>query len=213
MFGNASSSLGLFLAILASAAPAPQSGLITTGVNNFDKGFGQVSDNGSERAAMDDLVVSDISGIAHHPLATGDKMGSVLIFYLQDCPICNSYAPEINRIATNLTNFSFYIVQVDPDLKLEAAKEHARQYALRPPVLLDPGHELVRLAGATVTPEAVVIGKDGSVVYRGRIDNLYAEPGKRRSSATSHDLRSALEAIQAGHRVKTRETKAIGCLI
>ena len=140
-------------------------------------------------------------------------MASVLIFYLQDCPISNSYAPEINRIAATFTNFAFYIVQVDPDLKLEAAKQHASQYALRPPVLLDAGHKLVRRVGATITPEAVIIGKDGGIVYRGQIDNLYVEPGKKRASATTHDLRDALENIQAGHAVKPKETKAIGCLI
>ncbi len=185
MVRNAIGSLGLLLAILASATPTTPA----------------------------DPVVNDISGIAHHPLAPGEKMASVLIFYVQDCPISNSYAPEINRIAATFTNFAFYIVQVDPDLQLEAAKQHARQYALRPPVLLDPRHELVRRAGATVTPQAVVIGKDGGIVYRGRIDNLYVEPGKKRSSATSHDLRDALEMIQAGHRVKHKETKAVGCLI
>ncbi|HSU53129.1 MAG TPA: redoxin domain-containing protein [Candidatus Dormibacteraeota bacterium] len=163
--------------------------------------------------ATADPLVNDISGVAHHPLAPGDKTGSVLIFYGQDCPISNSYAPEINRIVATFTNFAFYIVQVDPDLKIEAAKQHARQYALRPPVLLDPDHELVRRAGATVTPEAVVIGKNGDIVYRGRIDNLYLEPGKKRTSATSHDLRDAIESIQGGHRVKLKETKAIGCII
>jgi len=187
MVGKATGSLGLlfFMAALASAAPA----------------------------APDDSVVRDISGVAHHPLVPGEKMGSVLIFYLQDCPICNSYAPEINRIAATFTNFAFYIVQVDPDLKLEAAKEHARQYALHPAVLLDPGHRLVRQAGATVTPEAVVIGKQAGVAYRGRIDDLYVEPGKKRTSATRHNLRDALKTIQAGHRVKQRETKAVGCAI
>jgi hypothetical protein len=185
MVGIALGNLGLFLAALASAAPA----------------------------MPDRPVVQDIDGVAHDPLAPGDKMGSVLIFYLHDCPICNSYAPEINRIAATFTNFAFYIVQIDPDLKLEAAKQHARQYALRPVVLLDPGHELARRVRATVTPEALVIGKDGGIVYRGRIDNLYVEPGKKRSSATTHDLRDALETIKAGHRVKQKETKAVGCLL
>src|SRR5438093_8063641 len=110
-------------------------------------------------------LVRDINGILRHPFAPGEKMASVLIFYVQDCPISNSYAPEINRIAATFTNCAFYIVQVDPDLTIEAAKEHARQYALCPPVLLDPRHELVKRAGATVTPEAVVIGKDGAIVY------------------------------------------------
>jgi hypothetical protein len=186
MVGNAIGRLGLlfFAAALGSAAPA----------------------------TSDDPVVRDINSVVHHPLVAGEKMGSVLIFYLHDCPICNGYAPEMNRIAATFTNFAFYIVQVDPDLKVEAAKQHARQYALRPAVLLDPGHDLVRRAGATVTPEAVVIGKEG-IVYRGRIDNLYAEPGKKRASATRHDLRDALETIQTGHPLKQRETKAVGCVI
>jgi hypothetical protein len=158
-------------------------------------------------------VIKDIDGIARHPLAVEGKMASVLIFYRQDCPISNSYAPEINRIAGTFTNFAFYIVQVDPGLTIAAAKEHARQYALGPPVLLDSAHELVRRARATVTPEAVVIGKDGGIVYRGRIDNLYVEPGKKRSSASRHDLRDALESIQAGHPVQPKETKAVGCVI
>jgi hypothetical protein len=166
-----------------------------------------------EPAAPPGPTLKDISGIVHHPFAPGEKMASVLIFYGQDCPISNSYAPEINRMAAAFTNFAFYIVQVDPDLTIEAAKEHARQYALRPPVLLDPRHELVRRTGATATPEAVVIGKDGVMIYRGRIDNLYVEPGKKRSSATRHDLRDALESIQAGHSTKRKETRAVGCLI
>jgi hypothetical protein len=164
-------------------------------------------------AVSSEPVVNDLDGISHHPLAPGSKMASVLIFYLQDCPISNSYAPEINRITAAFTNFAFYIVQVDPDLKLEAAKQHAKQYALQPPVLLDPTHELVKRTGATVTPQAVIIGKDSTVIYRGRIDNLYAAPGKKRSSATSHDLRDTLKAIQSGHAMKPKETTAIGCLI
>jgi hypothetical protein len=167
----------------------------------------------SASAAQDDPVVRDIDGIPHHPLAPGEKVGSVLIFYLQDCPICNGYAPEINRLASAFTNFAFYIVQVDPDLKPEAAKQHARKYALHPAVLLDPTHDLVKRAGATVTPEAVVLGKGGGIAYRGRIDNLYLEPGKRRASATRHDLRDALENIQAGHHVKPKENNAVGCVI
>ena len=159
------------------------------------------------------LVCNDLDGIAHHPFESGGKAGSVLIFYWHDCPVCNSYAPEINRLYAGYTNFSFYIVQIDPDLTSEGAKEHAKQYELRPPVLLDSGHRLVKLAKATVTPEAVVFGKDRQILYRGRIDDLYAAIGKRRPAATHHDLIDALNAIGSGNRVKKSETKVIGCLI
>lgn len=159
------------------------------------------------------LVFKDLAGVACHPLEPGEKLASVLIFYLHDCPVCNSYAPELNRMYAAHTNFAFYIVQVDPELTPEAAKEHARQYALRAPVLLDLQHRLVKLVKATVASEAVVVGKHGEVLYRGRINDRYLALGKGRPEATRNDLRDALDAIAAGRPVKTKETQAVGCFI
>ena len=164
-------------------------------------------------AGWSGLTFNDLDGVSRHPLEPGGKVASVLFFYWQDCPICNSYAPEINRICDSYTNLAFYIVQVDPDLAPAAARKHAAEYDLRVPVLLDPRHRLVKLAKATVAPEAVVLGKNGQALYRGRINDLYAALGKKRAAATQHDLREALDAIMAGKAIKRRETKAIGCLI
>jgi peroxiredoxin len=155
----------------------------------------------------------DLGGTVRYPLDAGNKIAAVLIFYWHDCPVCNSYAPEINRIYGSHTNFAFYIVQVDPDLGLADAKKHAREYDLHPPVLLDGEHRLVEKLKATVTPQAVLVGRDGKILYRGRIDDLYAELGKRRSAARQHDLITALDNIEAGRAVKIKETKAIGCVI
>jgi thiol-disulfide isomerase/thioredoxin len=127
----------------------------------------------ASRAQAGPAEFADLSGTIRHPLEAGTNAGSVLIFYWHDCPICNSYAPEINRLSAAYANFAFYIVQVDPDLTPNAARVHARQFELRPPVFLDRRHLLVRLAKASVAPEAVVFGKDGNVQYRGRINNLY----------------------------------------
>jgi mono/diheme cytochrome c family protein len=164
------------------------------------------------RAADAPAEFTDVSGVAHHPFDIGAKAGSVLIFYWHDCPICNSYAPEINRIAAEYTNFSFYIVQVDPDLTPEAARHHAQQYGLRAPVLLDARHLLVQRAKVSVAPEAVVFGKGETILYCGRIDNLYADLNQRRTEATEHNLRAALDAIAAGQPVKS-QPKPVGCMI
>jgi hypothetical protein len=158
-------------------------------------------------------IFNDLDDVARHPLDPADKSASVLIFYWQDCPVSNSYAPELNHIYTSHTNFAFYIVQVDPGLTPAAAREHARQFGLRVPVLLDPQHRLVNLAKATVTPEAFVFGKNGEILYHGRIDDRYPALGQKRAAATTHDLSDALDALTAGKSIRTRETKAIGCLI
>jgi AhpC/TSA family len=159
------------------------------------------------------LVFNDLDGVARRPLDPADKSAAVLIFYGQDCPVSNSYAPEINRICASHTNFAFYIVQVDADLTPTAAKAHAKEYDLRPPVLLDPQHRLVKLLKATITPQVFVLGKNGEVLYRGRIDDRNAELGKHRGTATQRDLIEMLDAITAGQPVKQKETRAIGCLI
>jgi hypothetical protein len=159
------------------------------------------------------LAFNDLDGITRHPLEPAEKLATVLIFYGYDCPISNGYAPEINRICASHTNFAFYIVQVDPDLTPTAARLHAKEYGLRPPVLLDSQHRLVNLLKPIVTPEVVVVGKNGKTLYRGRIDDRNADLGKHRSAATQQDLIAALDAIAAGLQVEQMETKAIGCLI
>src|SRR3954470_2773277 len=78
-----------------------------------------------------DIELEDATGVSHRPLDVKDAAGAVLIFIATDCPISNSYAPEINRICTEYDGhgpgkFRFYLVQVDPDLSPEAAARHAR---------------------------------------------------------------------------------------
>lgn len=157
-------------------------------------------------------IVHDITGKLQKPLDIGDKAGSVLIFYWHDCPICNSYAPEINRICAQYTNFAFYIVQIDPDLTAPAAQKHAHDYGFQVPVILDGTHRLAKLSGAKIAPEAVIFGREESVLYRGRIDNLYPSLNQRRAQATTHDLRDALDAIIEGKPIKTQRAP-VGCAI
>ena len=77
---------------------------------------------------------------------------------------------------------------------------------------MDGHRTLVKLAHATVAPEAVVFGRNKNVLYRGRLDNLYANLATRRTEATEHDLRDALDAIAAGKPV-SNQPPPVGCII
>jgi hypothetical protein len=155
---------------------------------------------------------TDSSGAIRHPLSLDDKAGSVLIFYWHDCPICNSYVPEINRLCAKFPNFAFYLVDVDPEWTASQAKTHADEFGFRAPYLLDPQHSLVELAKARVTPEAVVFGKNDKILYRGRIDDTYASLSIRRGKATTHELLDALLAISQG-RTAADGPPPVGCII
>jgi hypothetical protein len=70
----------------------------------------------------------------------------------------------------------------------------------------------VKLAAATITPEAAVF-VDGRLVYRGRIDDRFVELGRERPAPTQRDLFDALTAIVAGKPAPHPKTQAVGCYI
>lgn len=172
-----------------------------------------ISAAGSDTQA--DIRVADVNGEWHTPFASNGKKPVVLIFVMHDCPIANAFAPEIGRICEEYAakGASLYMVHVDPALSAEDAAKHATDYGFKCPVLLDRTHALVKAAQATVTPEAAVFAADGSLKYRGRINDQYVDIGKKRIHVTKHDLREALDAVLNGKAVANATTQAVGCYI
>jgi hypothetical protein len=170
-------------------------------------------DTGS--AAEAPIQLQDSQGASHTPLAAKDAKAIVLLFIAPDCPISNAYVPEIKRITADYAKkpIPFYLVYVDPDLTAADIKKHVEAYGLKTTALLDSKHALARKVEAKVTPQAVVLAPDGKALYRGRIDDLYLDFGKRQDHPQQRDLRNALEAILAGKPVAVKDTPAIGCFI
>jgi len=164
---------------------------------------------------VSNLSFKDVQGATHQPLAAAGQKATVLFFVLSDCPIANSYAPEINRIVTAYAarGVRSYLVYVEDDLSVAAARQHAQEHEYNFPVLLDPGHQLVNFALVTVSPEVAVLAPDNTVRYRGRIDDRVAALGKSRVAPSRHDLRLALDAILDGKPLANPITKAVGCYL
>jgi thiol-disulfide isomerase/thioredoxin len=165
--------------------------------------------------AAKDLTIPDLNGKAQRPLDVSGAKAHVLFFVFEDCPVSDSYAPEINALVKDHAGkpVRFYVVHVDPDLTPADARKHAAAFGYRCPVLLDKKHQLVRATGVTTTPEVAVLTADGALAYRGRIDDLYPELGKKRAAPTRRDLREALAAVLAGKPVPVPRTEAVGCSI
>ncbi|MFV1995128.1 MAG: redoxin family protein [Verrucomicrobiales bacterium] len=162
-----------------------------------------------------------VTSLLHPALHAGEKSAAeasaaVLFFTTIDCPIANSYAPEIARIAVDYGSrgVRFTLVYVDPDLSRAEIIAHAKDYGLSEiPVLVDRKHLLVKRAGATRTPEVALYDAGGKLAYLGRIDNCWAGFGDKRNAPTATDLRDALDALLAGHPVANEYREAIGCSI
>ncbi|MGB0550384.1 MAG: redoxin domain-containing protein [Limisphaerales bacterium] len=160
-------------------------------------------------------VLTDVKGNQHAPFKSDKTKAVVFVFMLRDCPVSNVYAPELTRIHKEYSakGVALYLVHPDRDTSAKSAIAHAKEYKLIAPVVLDHDHKLTRLAEAEVTPEAAVFDAKGRLVYRGRIDNLYAGFGKKRFKPTKRDLRDTLDAMLAGERLAKRTTEAVGCYI
>jgi peroxiredoxin len=166
-------------------------------------------------AGVPQLKLLDTRGVAHSSAEWKGARAILLFFVTTDCPVANSYVPEMNRIheAYAQRGVLVWAVQAETSVPESAVAAYAKDYRYGFPLLLDPEQQLVRLAGATITPQAAVLGPDGRVLYLGRIDNRVADFGKQRPQATEADLREALDAVLAGRPVPHPFTKSIGCSI
>ena len=156
----------------------------------------------------------DLDGKSVDPIKASQGKVSVLVFVRTDCPISNRYAPLLQQLnETYSSKVKFWLVY--PDKKTTAAEicEHLKQYRYTISALRDPGHVLVKLASATITPEAAVFDAHGQLLYHGRIDNLYEDPSRSRPSATTRELQSTLDAVISGKPAPFAASPSIGCYI
>lgn len=160
-----------------------------------------------------DFRLADTGGRIVTGDAWRDRPAVVLFFLGVECPVSNGFAPEMARLAGRFgaKGVAFFGIHTDPDVTAESAAAHAAEYRLPFPILLDPAQDVAGQAEIRVTPEAAVFLADGTLVYRGRIDDRVAADGKHRDAPGHRDLEAALEAILADELPVVLETTAFGC--
>jgi peroxiredoxin len=159
------------------------------------------------------FALPDTAGEKHGAAEWRAKKAVLVFFIAAECPVSNFYSPDFARIAHEYGDKGIltYGVHCDEDLTAAAAADHAKEFGLKFPVLLDPKMKLAAAVGARTTPEAFVLSPEGAVLYHGRIDDRFALNGKRRDEPTKHELEDALRAIIAGKKVEVTESKPYGC--
>ncbi len=158
----------------------------------------------------------DLDGTIVHPLqAPAGTKATVLLFVSTDCPISNRYAPDIRKMHDQFAKdgVRFWLVYPNPADSPADIRDHVKSFEYPGTPLRDPKHELVKAAGATITPEAVVYDAKGALTYRGRIDDRYSAVGIERAQATRHDLQDAIAATLTGAPPRQKFTQAVGCYI
>ena len=173
----------------------------------------------AQAGATPTTQIRDVSGRALDPFKPAGA-ANVIFFVQTDCPISNWYAPTIQRMCREYGARGVSCALIYEDIEtagtsLETGiRTHLHEYRYSGiPAAADPTRVIASRAKATITPQTVVVDRSGTVRYRGRIDNAYADFGKPRQQVTSHDLRDALDALLAGRPIPRPETEALGCFI
>jgi peroxiredoxin len=163
-----------------------------------------------------DFSLLDTEGGIHSLRTRPGRAALVVVFMGTECPIANGYVPELNRQFAALheagSGVEFFGVISDRSVTRAAASKHVAEFQLKFPVLFDASGELAGALKPSHTPEAFVIDRDGRLAYRGRIDDLYADLGKKRTAPSRHDLVDAVAAVIASQPVATPRTEPVGCL-
>ena len=138
----------------------------------------------------------------------------VLLFLAPLCPICQNMSFDLRQIEADFGEAPIEFILLFPNAsttedQIQVFKE---TYGLEMDMALDTANWAEAL-GARWTPEVFVLDASDAVVYRGRINDRYFAPGKRRPKTRKRDLDAALRSCLAGDAVKVPVTDAVGCPI
>lgn len=170
----------------------------------------------SLQAAAPRLMLLDVDGRSVDPFLAAENSDAILFLFASvDCPVSNRYAPEVQRLHDTFAprNVAFWLVYPNPYETPQQVREHLKAFSYPVHALLDPQHELVKLAKVSITPEAALFDKGRTLAYHGRIDDRFVSLGVERPAATKRDLFDALTAVVAGRRPVVDAAPAVGCFI
>ncbi len=167
-----------------------------------------------ERAALANLRLLRLSGEEVRFDQLVDNSVWVVAFSGVDCPISNKYAPRLERLSREWAarGVRFLGVNANPQDTRTAIADELEELGVTFPVVRDFRQELARALDAKTTTATYVFAADGSLAYRGAIDDQYAL-GASKPAPTRTWLVNALEAVLAGEAPATTETEAPGCKV
>ncbi len=160
------------------------------------------------------LSALDMEGNACRLTHRDDDKLVVVVFITSECPLCRQYVPELNRIASAVPSdqVAFFGVISDPSISRSDAETFCEEFDIEFDVIFDASAEIATALQPTHVPEAFVLSPNREVLYRGRINDLYAAVNKKRNAARKNDLLDSITAVLVGDEPEVARTEVVGCL-
>ena len=129
----------------------------------------------------------------------------VLTFLATECPVAQRYTMRLKRLHAEFTGHTFVAVYANENDSVEDVKAYVAKSEYPFHIVKDAAGRLARAFGATMTPQAFVVGPARTLQYRGAIDDNRYE-----TRVKHHYLRDALIATRDSTSVAVQETPAFG---
>ena len=145
-----------------------------------------------------------------------DKKVLVIIFMCNHCPYVIAVLDRIIAIQNDYADKGIQLIGINPndtvnypEDSFENMKKIVKERNIPFPYLIDESQDIAKKYDAVCTPDIYVYGKERTLLYRGRIDDIWQEESK----VTKRDLRDALDAILKGNPVSEEQVPSMGCSI
>ncbi|WP_162340867.1 thioredoxin family protein [Cyclobacterium salsum] len=148
-----------------------------------------------------------------------NNQGAIVIFSCNTCPYVQAYEDRMIELHQRYAPKGYPIIAINsndsavsPGDSFDAMKKRAQEKGFPFAYSYDESQEVIKTYGATRTPQAYLLEKQGDeylVRYIGAIDNNYQDA----ASVSEPYLANAVDALLEGSEINRQTTKAIGCSI
>lgn len=180
-----------------------------------------------------DVELADIFGGRHYLKDFVEEPTQVIVVVVLDdmCPVVQLEIPTLRALYERHNAFEkdragrptavsrrlgdrvkFLGIYVKPGMGAKGMASHAAEKRIPFRVLHDSDNALIEQLGLTRLSECAVLDRDLKVLYRGPVDDQYAQ-GSAKPEATKHYLADAIDAVLAGQPVPVASQPAVGCKI
>jgi len=163
---------------------------------------------------LEDVTLRSLSGEQVQLLSFQKDRVLVIAYTGLGCPIAGRYAPRLEALHQLFAakGVSFVGINANPQDKPEAIAAEIKELGITFPVLQDFEQSLTKQLDAQTTTIAFVVDKDGTIRYRGMIDDQYTL-GAQKEKPTNKHLDRAIRSVLGGKDPELVKTVAPGCLI
>ena len=143
--------------------------------------------------------------------------GLLVMFISRHCPFVQHIKKQITLLSKEYIEKGIRFVAISSNDVINFPDDHPKKLAemaieedWKFPFLFDESQDVARSYEATCTPDFFLYNKAGRLVYRGQIDG--SRPGNDIPN-DGKDIRAAMDALVAGHKINPDQKPSIGCNI